>query len=155
LWLEGLLGQVVDRHLKGTPGRVFLFCGAEVENPMIVRMWHGRVDTVKAKAYASLLKVRAPTDYRAVPGNLSAHILERQEGDVAHFMALTFVESLDAIEGFAGEDVRRRSTTRRTGASCSRPSQRSSIMSSRERLREHDGSRRFGKIRVAIQGSHS
>ena len=71
----------------------------------IVRMWHGRVPTSKAVAYREFTKGRAIPDYRSVPGNLSVHILERQEGDVTHFITLTFWESLDAIRAFAGEDV--------------------------------------------------
>jgi hypothetical protein len=33
------------------------------------------------------------------------YILERQEGEITHFITLTFWDSLDAIRGFAGEDV--------------------------------------------------
>jgi heme-degrading monooxygenase HmoA len=40
-----------------------------------------------------------------VPGNLSVHVLERREGDVTHFVTLTFWENLDAIRAFAGEDA--------------------------------------------------
>ncbi len=72
---------------------------------MIVRMWHGRVPTTKAKTYRVFTKGRAIPDYRSVPGNISVHILERQEGDITHFITLTFWESLDAIRGFAGADV--------------------------------------------------
>ncbi len=50
-------------------------------------------------------KGRAISDYRSVAGNISAHILERAEGDVTHFITLTFWESLDAIHGFVGQDV--------------------------------------------------
>ncbi len=42
---------------------------------MIARMWHGRV-----------------------------HVLERQEGDVTHFITLTYWDSLDSIRAFAGDD---------------------------------------------------
>ena len=38
-------------------------------------------------------------------GNISVHVLERREGDITHFITLTFWESLEAIKGFAGEDV--------------------------------------------------
>jgi len=72
---------------------------------MMVRMWHGRVPTAKAAAYREFTKWRAIPDYRSVPGNISVHILERAEGDITHFITLTFWESLDAIRGFAGEDV--------------------------------------------------
>lgn len=72
---------------------------------MVVRMWHGRVPTVKAAAYRVFINGRAIPDYRSVPGNISVHVLERTEGDVTHFITLTFWDSLDAIRGFAGEDV--------------------------------------------------
>ena len=72
---------------------------------MIVRMWHGRVPTEKARAYRDFLNARAIPDYQSTPGNLSVYILERPEGEVTHFITMTFWESLDAIRAFAGEDV--------------------------------------------------
>jgi len=74
---------------------------------MIVRMWHGRVPTSKAAAYRHFTNGRAIPDYRAVPGNISVHVLERQEGDVTHFMTLTFWEDLESIRAFAGDDLER------------------------------------------------
>ena len=72
---------------------------------MITRMWHGRVQTSKAKAYREFLKARAIPDYQSVEGNLSVHILERAEGDVTHFITLTFWKDLESIKGFAGINV--------------------------------------------------
>jgi heme-degrading monooxygenase HmoA len=72
---------------------------------MIVRMWHGRVPTAKAEAYREFTIRRAIPDYQSVPGNRSVHVLERGEGDVTHFITLTFWDSLDAIRAFAGEDI--------------------------------------------------
>lgn len=72
---------------------------------MIVRMWHGRVPTSKAQAYREFVNARAIPDYQSVAGNLSVHILERQEGDVTHFITLTFWKDVESIKGFAGEDV--------------------------------------------------
>ena len=72
---------------------------------MVVRMWHGRVPISKARAYREFQKKRAIPDYQSVAGNISVHILERQEGEVAHFVTLTFWENMDAIKGFAGDDV--------------------------------------------------
>jgi heme-degrading monooxygenase HmoA len=71
---------------------------------MIVRMWHGRVPTSKADAYREFTNGRAIPDYQSVKGNISVHVLERREGDITHFITLTFWESLEAIKGFAGED---------------------------------------------------
>lgn len=72
---------------------------------MIVRMWHGRVPTSKAAAYRAFTNGRAIPDYRSVPGNISVHVLERQEGDVTHFITLTFWDSLESIRAFAGGDL--------------------------------------------------
>jgi heme-degrading monooxygenase HmoA len=72
---------------------------------MVVRMWHGRVATEKAERYREFLNSRAVPDYRAVPGNISVHILERRDGPVTHFMTVTFWASMAAIHGFAGADV--------------------------------------------------
>lgn len=72
---------------------------------MIVRIWHGSVPTPKADAYREFTNGRAIPDYRSVRGNLSVHVLERHEGEVTHFITLTFWENLEAIKGFAGENV--------------------------------------------------
>jgi heme-degrading monooxygenase HmoA len=72
---------------------------------MMVRMWHGRVPTSKADAYREFVNQRAIPDYQSVQGNLSVHILERREGDITHFITLTFWKNLEAIKGFAGDDV--------------------------------------------------
>jgi heme-degrading monooxygenase HmoA len=72
---------------------------------MIVRMWHGRVPTSKAQAYREFLNKRAIPDYQAVAGNISVHILEREDGEVTHFITMTFWKNMDVIKGFAGDDV--------------------------------------------------
>jgi len=71
---------------------------------MIVRMWHGRVPTSKAQAYRAFLNERAIPDYQSVAGNISVSILERREGEVTHFITMTFWENLEVIKGFAGDD---------------------------------------------------
>jgi heme-degrading monooxygenase HmoA len=72
---------------------------------MIVRMWHGRVPAAKAAEYRTFLNARAIPDYRSVAGNVSVHVLERADGDVTHFITMTFWAGMDAIRGFAGDDV--------------------------------------------------
>jgi len=59
---------------------------------MIARMWHGRVPTSKAPAYREFTNRTAIPDYQSVAGNISVHILERAEGDITHFITLTFWE---------------------------------------------------------------
>jgi hypothetical protein len=72
---------------------------------MIARMWHGITPRAKGDAYADFLNARAIPDYRGTPGNLSVHILRREDGERTHFITLTFWESLEVIKGFAGEPV--------------------------------------------------
>ena len=72
---------------------------------MIVRMWQGRVPTAKADAYREFINQRAIPDYQSAKGNISVYILERREGDITHFITLTFWESLEAVKDFAGENV--------------------------------------------------
>ena len=76
---------------------------------MIARMWHGVTLRGKADEYAKFLRERAIPDYESMPGNLSVHILRREDGDGGrtHFITLTFWESMDAIEKFAGTPVDR------------------------------------------------
>lgn len=40
-----------------------------------------------------------------MPGNISVHILEREDGEVTHFVTMTFWDSMAAIRGFVGPDV--------------------------------------------------
>lgn len=72
---------------------------------MIARLWHGRTPASKAPAYRDFLIARAIPDYQAVEGNLGVHILERRDGEVTHFLTLTFWKDREAIGSFAGEDV--------------------------------------------------
>jgi heme-degrading monooxygenase HmoA len=72
---------------------------------MICRMWHGRTLRAKADAYAAFLEQRAIPDYRAVPGNLSAAVLRRDEPEITHFMTVSCWESEENIRAFAGDDL--------------------------------------------------
>ena len=72
---------------------------------MISRMWHGRVPTTKARAYREFLVKPAIPDYQSVEGNVSVRILERTEGEITHFITLSFWDNLDVIRGFAGQDI--------------------------------------------------
>jgi heme-degrading monooxygenase HmoA len=72
---------------------------------MIARIWHGRTKAAHADRYVEFLKKSGLVDYRRTPGNQGAWILRRIEGEVAHFITLSFWESREAIKKFAGEDI--------------------------------------------------
>lgn len=72
---------------------------------MIARMWHGVVPVAKSDEYLGLMRTIAIPDYKKTPGNRGAFALREIRGDEAHFVMLTFWESREAIQTFAGKDV--------------------------------------------------
>jgi len=72
---------------------------------MIARVWHGVTNLEKADEYYEYLLRHGVPDYKSTPGNLGVHVLRRIEGDRAHFILISYWESLDSIRAFAGGDV--------------------------------------------------
>jgi heme-degrading monooxygenase HmoA len=73
---------------------------------MITRIWHGTTSSAKSDEYLHLMRSIAIPDYRSTNGNRGAYALRRIEGEVAHFLMVTFWDSEDAIRAFAGDDIR-------------------------------------------------
>lgn len=76
---------------------------------MIARVWHGIVPLEKADAYGTYLSDsdRGVRDYQRLPGNRGVSLLRRVEGDRVHFLLLSWWDSRDAIEPYAGPDIDR------------------------------------------------
>lgn len=74
---------------------------------MIARLWHGTTRLDRADAYAAFLDSHAMPDYRGMRGNLGAQMLRRDEGDIAHFVTVSYWEDEAAIRAFAGSDLLR------------------------------------------------
>jgi heme-degrading monooxygenase HmoA len=74
---------------------------------MIARTWHGRVPAAKADTYHEYLLRTGVADYAGTPGNRGVYVLRRVEGEIAHFLLITYWESVEAIRRFAGEDYER------------------------------------------------
>lgn len=74
---------------------------------MIARIWRGWTSPDDADAYIEYVTETGIRAYQATPGNRGAHILTRRAGDRTEFLVLSFWESLDAVRGFAGDDVDR------------------------------------------------
>ncbi|MGH2664143.1 MAG: antibiotic biosynthesis monooxygenase [Actinomycetota bacterium] len=72
---------------------------------MIARTWRGWTRTSDADAYVNYLRETGIREYRETPGNRAAYILRREEGERTEFVTLTFWESMEAVQGFAGEEV--------------------------------------------------
>lgn len=77
----------------------------QLENFMIVRIWHGRTKRSRAAEYSKFLEERAIPDYGSVPGIVEVKVLRRDAEDVTHFLTVTHWESEDAIRSFAGSDI--------------------------------------------------
>jgi hypothetical protein len=63
---------------------------------MVTRIWHGATPASKSDEYLNLMRTVAIPDYRSTPGNKGAYALRRMEGDTAHFLMVTFWESVVA-----------------------------------------------------------
>ena len=74
---------------------------------MIARTWHGVTQSSKADAYFAYLKESGLKEYRETPGNRGITVLRRTEGDRAHFLLISFWDSLEAIRRFAGPNLDR------------------------------------------------
>ena len=74
---------------------------------MIARTWRGAVRREDADRYVEYLQRTGIPEYRATPGNRGAWILRRDEGDTTEFVTLSFWDSMESVEGFAGPDPAR------------------------------------------------
>lgn len=72
---------------------------------MIARIWKGEVPLDRSDEYLQRMRTVAIPDYRSTEGNKGAFALRRLHGDRAEFLMLTFWESLESIEAFAGGDI--------------------------------------------------
>lgn len=57
-----------------------------------------------ADTYLAYLEATGMPGYKTIPGNLSAKIWRRIEGDVCHFWTISEWDSYEAIRHFAGND---------------------------------------------------
>ena len=74
---------------------------------MIARIWRGVVRTEDAEEYAVYIRDTGFSEYAETPGNRGAHMLRRDEDGRTEFITLSFWDSREAIQGFAGEDIER------------------------------------------------
>lgn len=74
---------------------------------MITRIWHGRTTAKDADAYLNYIRETGLENYLATPGNLSAKILRRVDGDICHFYTVSEWKDLESIINFAGADYKK------------------------------------------------
>ena len=71
---------------------------------MIARIWHGVTEAAKADEYLDYLNETGVPDYRGTEGNRGVYVLRRIEDEEAHFLTLSFWDSMDDVKRFAGAE---------------------------------------------------
>jgi heme-degrading monooxygenase HmoA len=71
---------------------------------VIARRWRGWTRREDADEYLAYIRETGLREYRDTPGNRGAWILRRDDGDRVEFVTLSFWDSMDAIEAFAGPE---------------------------------------------------
>jgi hypothetical protein len=95
------------RRLCGIPGSRAKLAKIAV-TMTILREWRGELRRELAGEYIAYMRDTGLADYRATPGNLGAMIAVRDLDDErAEVVTLSWWPSMDAIRGFAGDDVER------------------------------------------------
>ena len=74
---------------------------------MIARVWRGATRTADAEAYLDYLNRTGHAEYRRIAGHRRTITLRRSAADRTEFVVLSFWDSFDAIQAFAGPDVDR------------------------------------------------
>ena len=74
---------------------------------MIARVWRGETRAEDADRYTAYLRETGLADARATPGNRGVLIQRRVADGRAEFVFTSFWDSMEAIRGFAGDDVHR------------------------------------------------
>ena len=73
---------------------------------LILRRWSALIRTADRDAYTAYIAATGGSDYTATPGNRGYQMTMRDLGDgTTQVTTLSWWTSLDAIRGFAGEDI--------------------------------------------------
>jgi len=71
---------------------------------MIARIWRGAVRRGDSDAYAEYMQRTGIADYAATQGNRGVWMLMREVGELTEVVMFTLWDSLDAVNGFAGDE---------------------------------------------------
>lgn len=74
---------------------------------MIVRIWHGETGVDKTESYFDYLQRTGVGDYQTTAGNRGVMVLRRVLSDRTEWLTISLWDSLEAIRGFAGDDIDR------------------------------------------------
>jgi heme-degrading monooxygenase HmoA len=98
--------EQIETEQPGDASERMSFCNQK-EAIMIARIWRGRTVAAQADKYLDYLQETGVKGARTTPGNRGVRILRRITGQEAEFLFVSFWDSLDAIQAFAGPDIER------------------------------------------------
>ena len=87
-----------------SPGDGFSSPAAGTSRTAVAREWKGRVAPARAEEYYRYLS-EGVTKIRSVPGNLGVQVMRRDEGGAVEYTVISYWESRNAIEAYAGRDI--------------------------------------------------
>ena len=74
---------------------------------MIMRTWRGAVKAEDAYRYLEHQAGTGVREYRETPGNVGALVLRRSTGELIRVTTVSLWTSMEAVEGFAGQNPER------------------------------------------------
>jgi heme-degrading monooxygenase HmoA len=72
---------------------------------LIARIWRGWTREEDSAEYAAYIKRTGIAAYEATPGNQGAYLISRTDGERTEFVTISFWDSKESIEAFAGADI--------------------------------------------------
>lgn len=72
---------------------------------MIARVWGARATVANAPAYTEHLRSEVIPTLRGIDGYEGARLMQRQDGAEVEIVVVTWWRSLDAVRGFAGDEI--------------------------------------------------
>ena len=71
----------------------------------IARVWFGTLPASRLEQYVDYVNSTGVKELRATKGNDGVLVLTRVDGDLAEISVISFWESKEAIQGFAGDNI--------------------------------------------------
>lgn len=112
LLVVGCLALFLGPAGHATPGEQpgLMSMSSRPGKTVIARCWHGRTLRAKADEYEKYIS-GAIQKFPSIPGNLGYQLMRIDGGpdgdQYVEFQVISYWESLDAIKGYAGADIRR------------------------------------------------
>ncbi len=74
------------------------------EHDVIARVWHGWTLREKADLYEHHLRTKIFPEIQHLNGSRGAHLFRRRDGDEIECLTITYFDSLEAVQRFAGSN---------------------------------------------------